>query len=431
MPMRILIENGSYDMVNQGDVAMLQVAVARLSRLWPQAVIEVITSAPEQLARHCPPARPLDASGRLSWHKSRRLFGPLHRISPRPIARGMTRLENIIWQRWPALGRRYVRLTRTARPDLDPKRMDSFLNALFKADLVVASGGGYITDAFRGHATKVLDTLATAARLGKPTATFSQGLGPIQHPGLLAKARAVFPKIDLIALREGRTGPALLTSFGVDPGRVVITGDDALTLAYEARVPQLSLGIGVGWRTSAYSELTQDLIELVGPALREAAGKHEAPLIPLPISSYDYESDASAIQRLLGGTDGNGPARGQGLDSPKKIIQQVHHCRLVVAGSYHAAVFALGQGVPVVCLARSDYYRDKFMGLGTQFGAGCQVILLDDGPVKDRLLAGIEHAWQSAERLRSHLLARTIEQIELGQSVYQRLFELVTSHAGK
>ncbi|MHC4692611.1 MAG: hypothetical protein ACYS67_07705, partial [Planctomycetota bacterium] len=41
--MRILVENGSYNMRNQGDIAMLQVAVGRLHKLWPSALIEVPT----------------------------------------------------------------------------------------------------------------------------------------------------------------------------------------------------------------------------------------------------------------------------------------------------------------------------------------------------------------------------------------------------
>jgi polysaccharide pyruvyl transferase WcaK-like protein len=54
---------------------------------------------------------------------------------------------------------------------------------------------------------------------------------------------------------------------------------------------------------------------------------------------------------------------------------------VVVAGSYHAAVFALSQGIPVVALVKSPYYVNKMVGLGDQFGAGCEIVRLDEGDV--------------------------------------------------
>ena len=54
-----------------------------------------------------------------------------------------------------------------------------------------------------------------AQRLGRPTAMFGQGLGPLTHPLVRRQAGAVFPKLGALGVREGRIGPALARELGV------------------------------------------------------------------------------------------------------------------------------------------------------------------------------------------------------------------------
>ena len=65
--MKILIDNGCHDLRNMGDVAMLQVAVARLKQMWPEAEVQVITEDPHRLKKYCPDARAVSAHGRNLW----------------------------------------------------------------------------------------------------------------------------------------------------------------------------------------------------------------------------------------------------------------------------------------------------------------------------------------------------------------------------
>lgn len=65
----------------------------------------------------------------------------------------------------------------------------TWLDALAGADLVVASGGGFITDVFQQYALSVLRLLHDATRAGKPTAMLSQGIGPIWSRELSQWAR--------------------------------------------------------------------------------------------------------------------------------------------------------------------------------------------------------------------------------------------------
>ena len=113
------------------------------------------------------------------------------------------------------------------------------------------------------------------------------------------------------------------------------------------------------------------------------------------------------------------------------LIEQTARCRVVVTGAYHAAVFALAQGIPVVCLSNSPYYQTKFEGLEDLFGRGCAIVGLSDPDLRGRLTIAIERAWDSAEAVRSPLLQSARSQIERSQTAYQRVKTLLQSEAGR
>ena len=129
-----------------------------------------------------------------------------------------------------------------------PGRPRTAIQAVRAADLVVASGGGYVTDTWWWHAAGVLSLLRLAQRLGKPTAMFGQGVGPISERGrggsraLRAQARAVLPRLAVLGLREDRIGKDLAISLGIPAGAVAVTGDDALELIPEGSAADGSSG---------------------------------------------------------------------------------------------------------------------------------------------------------------------------------------------
>ena len=72
--MRILVEHGSSQLDNLGDVAMLQVAVERLRALWPSARISVITRSPRPLSESVPGVSDVRLEYPSFWLTLRRLF---------------------------------------------------------------------------------------------------------------------------------------------------------------------------------------------------------------------------------------------------------------------------------------------------------------------------------------------------------------------
>jgi polysaccharide pyruvyl transferase WcaK-like protein len=424
--MRILVEPSDYTLFNIGDTAMLQVAVRRLSVLFPNASIQVFTDDPAGLAFYCPTAIPLNTRGRRTWLADGYLFNHLyHVLSNGRVTTPLRELEKGFRRRLPSLAKFIIRLKRKYQ-GIGSEDLNDYLRAVSKADLVVVSGMGGITDTFQDYAFGVLDTLELAIRSGIPTAMLGQGIGPLRNPKLKARAKAILPHVNFISLRESRTGAPLLASLGVSSDRVLTTGDDAIELAYRSHSDQVGRGLGVNLRAASYSEVDRYLIEQLRPILQDAARRHQAAMITVPISRVPGEEDVVTIRQLMTGypyiLD-----NAEDLDTQPKVIEQVRRCRIIVAGSYHAAVFALAQGIPTVGLANSDYYFAKFFGLADQFGTGCEVISLSDAQLPKKLALAIDRAWESAESIKPQLLKAAAQQVELSRAAYQRIYEMVLS----
>ena len=403
---------------------MLQIAVERLVRLWPDAVIHVITDDPARLEACCPGVRPVDAAGRRLWFEDAYFTHTLHRLAPEALSQRAAGLERLLRRRSPALAREIIRARAAVRGD-DIAPLDEFLSAVSAADLVVSTGAGALTDVFAPLALSILDLLEMGNQNGAATALLGHGVGPIHDLVLLRRAREVLPSLDLITLREGRLGRPLLESLGVPAERIVVTGDDAVELAHRRAVDDdLGRGLGVNLRIARYSGVQPVMVASVGVVVREAALRHHAETVPIPISWHPREADAAVIERLVG-------ARGEpNATDMAHAADRVRRCRVVVTGSYHAAVFALAQGVPAIGLTSSRYYDGKFVGLREQFEDDFPIVRLDDTAFAASLSAAIDHAWDSADEARPRLLRLAERQVEQGRAAYRRLHRIVAEARG-
>jgi len=413
--MRILVDNSGYALGNLGDLAMLRVALDRFRALWPQARVQVLTECPDRLAQLCPWAEPLPWRGRQLWFQDGGLLRPFCRLAP-----GMERRLRL---RAPAVAAALAR-TQARMRHVDWEAGAVFEEAVRRADLIVATGGGYVNDHFRSHAMQMLDTLQVASRVGRCAAMLGHGLGPISDLGLRANVAATFPGLDLITLREKWTGMPLLQEIGVPTDRVRVTGDDAIELAYRIRPCRLGRCLGVSIRVAGYSGVDGNRLSALRSALHRAAPRLGAPVVLLPISYHADESDREVLCRLLPDAEAP-PATGTLMEGVEQAVRNVGRCRLVVTGSYHAGCFALAQGIPVIGLARSAYYQAKFWGLAEQFGAGCSVVRLEGDDLEDRIVQAVAAAWREAPDRGPELLAAAQRQIELGWTAYRELQERV------
>jgi colanic acid/amylovoran biosynthesis protein len=407
--LRILVDQSGYHLLNIGDVAMLMAAVARLRRCWPDAEIEVVAHAPERLATYCPDCRAVDwiSDGDPTDAGIARRFRAA-------AVQGHKTTTPFLAARLAHVTRRFVGVKRRG-----------LLAAVRRADVVVAAGGGYVNDTFWWHAAGVLSVLDFAHALGKPTAMFGQGIGPLTMPLLRRQATAVLPSIDLICLREGVAGPGLLKSLGVGERRVVVTGDDALELTQQDA--PLGDALGVNIRVASYSKLGDRASREIAAVALRVARANAAAIVGLPVCRYPRDSDLDALARTFPVNARDGVVvRLEDLDSPRKLARAVSRCRVVLTGSYHAAVFALSQGIPCVCVDASDYYRDKFAGVAQLF-PGCEVVSLTEPGFARQLERALTKAWRAANATSAAGREAANRQAQAGTDAYGRFAQIVNA----
>jgi polysaccharide pyruvyl transferase WcaK-like protein len=203
---------------------------------------------------------------------------------------------------------------------------------------------------------------------------------------------------------------------------VEVTGDDAIELAHARARAELGSDIGVCLRVAGYSQVSRATSDMVASALQDAARALGVGLVPLVIAEYRSQDRRATLPLVRDFPDARPPLRRYAR--PEDVIDQVGECRVVVTGAYHAAVFALSQGIPVVGLSASTYYDDKLLGLFDMFGGALQLVDLREGAPEQDLAAATRDAWHRAASLRPALLRHAAVQVEASRHAFDRACEL-------
>ncbi len=408
--MRILLIPPTLNFLNLGDVALVMSAVSRLRTAFPDALIHVpagSVKAARELACHCPGVIPLRY--RSEWHGGGRI---LSRMSGWMARWGKTA---------GALLRERVALRRG-----DPDGFAEYMGALRGSQLVVGSGAGGLNDLFGGYARLLIGTLELAQQLGKTTAVFSQGIGPMRDEALLRRTGHAFRRLELVGLRERLHGFPLVERMGVRLDRVVDTGDDAVEMAWARRPAMPGMSLGVNVRLSEATGMNASVATPLGEVLRRFARSRDTEFVTLPVAR-SREVDRLSIEKVVGDLLPDDPAD---VDSPFTVIDRAGRCRMVITATYHAGVFALAQGVPVVCLSFSEYFDLKFRGLAAHFGDGCRVVDLGrDG--FEGVSGAMQELWGAAPGLRNSLVEAAERQVRASREAYERLRRRVSGNGSR
>lgn len=425
--MRILVENSAYKLTNLGDHAMLSFGLHRLRELFPGAELHVLTSAPERLRDINPDTIPYRSADRKAWCRQR--------LIPRWPGR-MAFASRWNHSRYNSVGRlkrptvwESVHHAASWWPDPQSQEARQFVEFMKTIDLVVATGSGGINDEFAYHAVMVLLMLHLARSREIPVAMFGQGLGPVTNPHLRSVMQQVLPQVNFLGLREGKHGLPLAESLGVPREKIDITGDGGLEIAHFSKPETIGSAVGVNVRMTDYSGVNAEVIEELADVISAAVIPLNAPCVSLPIriatdGASDLEVTAPILKRCP-----------EVIEVPpsiarlEELMPYVARCRCVITGSYHAGVFALAMGIPVVGLAASSYYMQKFLGLADQFSGGCQTIDLNAADWKQALASAIGSSYGRAEELRPALLRSAEKQIAACTEAYARLPSLLSQVA--
>ncbi|HEY4245796.1 MAG TPA: polysaccharide pyruvyl transferase family protein [Lacunisphaera sp.] len=410
---------------NMGDVSMLQASVSRLAKLWPNATISVLTDSPERLLQFCPGVIPCQAIGRNLWVGEELLLGRFASFATERMRRSAVTAKKKAALHFPKI----LKWSLTARLRLQNRcaeieALSTFSQAIATTDLVVVCGAGGFFDGCRDWNMQTLDTVEAAIARRIPVAMFGQHFGPLSDPDVLVRAKRILPQVNFITLRGNPGAQVLLESLGVPASQIQVTGDESIELAYDERPEKMGAHLGINFRFAGSAGTGAREIELIRPILHQFAKKQQVSLVPAPIAVDSSTRDYFSIRQLLQGFDDLSDGGAQ-LTSPLQVIKQIGRCKVLITCAYHAAVFALAQGIPVVALAKSHYFTEKFRGLEQQFGLGCEIVVLTESELPQRLLSAIERAWQSADSMRASLQKAALRQNEATWGAYHQIKNIV------
>jgi len=400
--MNILLQQGGHSFVNLGDLAMLQVAVRRFRESFRDCSITVLSDPGIVAGEYVDNVFAIDA------YTVPRIFGPGCLFGR--FTRVLGTKDSAIVTRFPVFMHGVYLRHRVRGGPADS--IARFIRVLSEADVVAAAGGGYLTDEFPFMVEWTAWLLLAAQRMGKCTALFGQGIGPLQNRRIRSLLAQAVRNIQVVGLREGLFGPSLMNELGLDRRKCVVTGDDALELPYDAAKAGIGTKLGVNLRRAFYSGISCGVEGRVSKVLSQLLAELQTSPVVIPIDFQ--EKDAEVAAKVLGHTSFVSPRIGV-----SDAIRLASECRVVVTGSYHAAVFALGQGIPAVCLVGSGYYRNKFLGLASQFSSGCLVVETNSETFEKHAADSVISLWRKAEALRPRLLESAKAQVELSRSHYR------------
>jgi polysaccharide pyruvyl transferase WcaK-like protein len=421
--MKIVVQPSGLTCLNVGDQAMLEVAYGRLRGIWPQAEIRVLTVAPDAIRRNLPGAIPLSPEGRTECFDLR-LFGRFSKPG-HPGWKMFERFQDWAFRHASAVAGFGTSTKLRVRGREAAARI---VSAIHSTDLFLFSGAGMITDDFADEAGVSLELLHLAKRFGARTAILGHMFGPVTKRELKTVCQSVLPYVDLISVRERLTSLPLLAECGVATENVRVTGDETLEFILENRMAQQSRNaLGVNVRASYYSGVTAATMPQLGAAIRAISKQFSAPLEPLAVA-HNPEDDDTATLRAIDGEIASS-VRTSEPQTARALANRIAGCRIVIVGSYHAAVFALAQGIPAVGLAFGPYYEAKFKGLRDLFGDGCRYV---DGtkPGWDaELQAMASDLWTNAFVWQDKLLEAARQQSTMSRAAYQALQLIVDGKA--
>ncbi len=417
--MRFLLESGTYECDNVGDLAMLQTTVERIRGRFPQAEVAVVTTQPERLLHVLPKVEPVLAG---PWFRLRVVPVPKW-LEWKQLVRRVRWKEHMLAGHFPKLAKLGKSLDHWATPD-ERARAGALYDEVERADVVLAAGGGYVNDYYHEHAWKVCATLNLAQGLGKPTAMFGIGLGPVSREDIKQHCGPVLKRLDTLTLREGELSTGEATRLGVAHSRV--TGDDAIYLAHQTKPLAGRTHLGVNLRLAGDADVPAAAVEATRAAIADICQHRKATPLPTIIRTSDSpDNDVASAARLI--DDEAAIAAARQVRTPADAFERLASCRVVVTGAYHNAVFALSMGVPVIGLYKSDYYAAKLGGVARQFGVGMTTLPLDANDLRQRIVEEATHLWDAADTLQVPLRAAAERQVALADAAYGDFFDGVAT----
>lgn len=334
-------------------------------------------------------------------------------------------------------------------PRLIPSVTRDSVALLADCEAVIVHGSGSFNSVFwRGWLYPKSFTAVALHWLGVPLLMTSQGIGPFHHLLDRWMARRFLRLTRFSGVRDGEASRREAIALGTARDLIVHTGDDSALLPTAATaevdaalaaecVPRERPLIGVNFRDAASyaSDFCDHGHVALAGALDRLIEVTELQVVFLPISYDPADDDRASAERIVAL-----------MKHPDRVsrLQFRHHAGTLrgiagrmtafVGASYHALLFALSAGVPVLALTKNPYYAAKQRGLLEWFGcpeARIDMTSIDVGTLADRLIELVRERDGRSAKLEAGQVARTAIEAEGRSRLLHTLRQLSNENVGR
>lgn len=294
-----------------------------------------------------------------------------------------------------------------------------------RLDVLVLGGGGLLYDK---DAEAYLREVGLAHECGVPVMVYAISAGPLEDPRAREVVRDRLTRAAVVSVRD-RRGLHLLEEVGIDR-EIELTADPALLLEPEAPPDSVLKREG---RLKGKRPLVGFSVREPGPAAPDMdVGHYHALLanaadfmvdrlnadivfVPMERSKMDLQHSHAVIASMQC-ADRATVLKGE--YSPRQLLGLVGRLEFVVGMRLHLLIFAALQGVPFVALP----YAPKVLGLITDLEMEMPPL---SGVTTGRLIANIDHSWDSRHHIRRRLRRRVPMLKERARRTNQLLVQLL------
>lgn len=393
---KILITNSHSN--NRGDEAAQRSLIRTLRSLLPETDFTVLTASPKGLQL------PEDVRVLRFFHLSRRNAPP-----------------TILWAIFRSLGIHLPTFNRG-------HETFQALEEMARANVVLsAPGGPYFGELYTSHEMQHLLHICLAKILRKPVMIYAPSMGPFESGWRNIIRKRVLNSVEIITLRDhlseeyldrlNLTDPLVyLTADSAFQDQVSLGGDQLKDILFREQIidsqdddaaKRLLIGLtpaAARWNYRDYADPQKEqerYNKIMAETIDYLAHKFGSTIVFFP-QLYGMADDTPLINeiiRLVGNKDAVRVISPE-LDSEvqQALISQMD---LVIGNRYHSVVFALKQGVPVICLA----YEHKSSGVMSAANLDEFVIEITD-LTYETLTAKIDQALLQEEEIRRLMRSR-------------------------
>jgi polysaccharide pyruvyl transferase WcaK-like protein len=242
-------------------------------------------------------------------------------------------------------------------------------------DGLVLLGGGYLTDTFAWSTVQRAALIRTFEQQGKPVVLTGQQLGPFHSVTTARVMGEALRRADFVGVREPTDSLAFCRE--ADVPRHALMGDDSFGLDSaddEARTLLERYGLepghffAVNVRIGRYASEHEQHLDALAAQVRSLMDETGMPALVVPIALNETDSDVASGYRLKEAVGEDLLVLDESDPTPSLIKGTLGLAHGAVGVSYHFCTFALGEGVPAVCIYDGAYYGQKAAGLCAFWG---------------------------------------------------------------